>query len=664
MGRYIRKFAADFETTVYDGQESTEVWSAAFVEIFTNHNPVICHSIDEMYDRFRYLKDKKVIIYFHNLKFDGSFWIDFLMRKLKYKPAWYTDEEDNLHWLREKDMPSESYRYSISDKGQWYTITICTQAGRIIEFRDSLKLLPFSLEEIGKAFQTKHRKLTMEYEGERYAGCPISPEEKEYIKNDVLVLKEALEICFQEGHDKLTIGSCCLSEFKQLYDKEDYKILFPDLYGVEIEASKFSATNAGAYIRRGYRGAWTYLVKGKENKIFENGLTADVNSLYPSVMHSASGNYYPTGHPHFWEGNYIPDIALQKNKYYYITVQTSFALKDGYLPTIQIKNDWRYSPRKFLETSALYYNGKYYEFVKTKDGTEPVTVTMTLTQTDWELIQKHYKLYNTKILHGCWFFAEKGLFDGYINHYMGIKVNSKGAKRTLAKLFLNNLYGKFSASPDSSFKVMYMDGEDIKQRTVHEEEKTPGYIAIGAAITSYARYFTITHAQENYHGKDKPGFIYADTDSIHCDLSPDQLIDIKTHETKMLCWKLESYWDKAIFVRPKTYIEHVTHVDGEPVKPYYNITCAGMPKRCKQLFAISLEGSAAVKRNTPDYWDTAFLFDKSGVPIKRDLTDFKIGLQVPGKLIPKRIKGGLVLKNGVFTMHSESPHKIREGKYL
>lgn len=34
---------------------------------------------------------------------------------------------------------------------------------------------------------------------------------------------------FNEGHDKLTIGSCCLSEFKSEYTKKDFDRLFPDL---------------------------------------------------------------------------------------------------------------------------------------------------------------------------------------------------------------------------------------------------------------------------------------------------------------------------------------------------------------------------------------------------------------------------------------------------
>ena len=65
-----------------------------------------------------------------------------------------------------------------------------------IELRDSLKLLPFSVKRIGESFKTKHKKLEMEYKGFRYAGCEITEEEKKYIANDVLVVKEALEFMF------------------------------------------------------------------------------------------------------------------------------------------------------------------------------------------------------------------------------------------------------------------------------------------------------------------------------------------------------------------------------------------------------------------------------------------------------------------------------------
>lgn len=176
-------------------------------------------------------------------------------------------------------------------------------------------------------------------------------------------------------------------------------------------------------------------------------------------------------------------------------------------------------------------------------------------------------------------------------------------------------------------------------------DKTPGYIPVGSAITSYARNFTIRAAQKNYHGKDEPGFIYADTDSIHCDLAPTELKGVPVHDKNFCHWKLESCWDVAIFVRQKTYIEHVTHKNCEPIeKPYYNIKCAGMPKKCKDLFELSMTGYT--EKEGDNYSEEA----KEFLRVKRDMTDFKVGLKVPGKLMPKRIKGGTLLVETTYEM--------------
>ena len=65
----------DFETTVYSGQTYTEVWASAVVEIGTE-NVLIFNSIDKTWDYLLSL-DKDIMIYYHNLKFDGEFWMQY-----------------------------------------------------------------------------------------------------------------------------------------------------------------------------------------------------------------------------------------------------------------------------------------------------------------------------------------------------------------------------------------------------------------------------------------------------------------------------------------------------------------------------------------------------------------------------------------------------------
>lgn len=648
---YIRKFrtfVCDFETTVYDGQQDTEVWASASVELFTDEVNIF-HSISEQFEYFLSLKSN-IKAYYHNLKFDGAFWLSYLLVELGFKQAYIplNEYETQAEWLEEKYMVNNTFKYSISDMGQWYNIIIKVN-DFIIEIRDSLKLLPFSVKRIGDSFNTKHKKLEMEYTGFRYSGCEITEQEKEYIANDVLVVKEAIEIMYTEGHDKLTIGSCCLAEFKKLIGKEDYKILFPSLTDIELDSSIHTYDNVDKWIRKSYKGGWCYLVKGKENKIYNYGTTADVNSLYPSMMSSESGNRYPIGKPKFWVGNYIPDEAIGNNKYYFIRIKTRFYLKENYLPFIQIKGNYLYKGTEMLETSDVYdqKTDKYYDHYYDREGIlHDTRVVLTLTMTDFILMKEHYELVDFEIIDGCYFFTARGLFDEYINKYKKIKMESKGALRELAKLFLNNLYGKLASSTDSSFKIAFVkEDNSVSFYSVPANDKEAGYIAIGSAITSYARNFTIRAAQLNYHGKNKAGFIYADTDSIHCDLQPNEIVGIKVHDKDFCCWKLEACWDKAIFARQKTYIEHVTHEDLHPIKePYYNVKCAGMPQKCKDLFIHSINHTNS--KNIEKYNDEEIKF----IEKKRELTDFKIGLKIPGKLLPKRIRGGIILVETTYEM--------------
>lgn len=648
--KIVRTFSCDFETTVYKGQTHTEVWAAACVELYTEDVKVF-HSIDELYAYFLSL-NCNIVAYFHNLKFDGQFWMDYLLVQLHYKQAYIQNSEAELDisWMKDKDMPANTFKYSISDMGQWYTITVKTDSSHTLEIKDSLKLLPFSVERIGKSFGTKHKKLSMEYTGLRYAGCEITDEEMEYIANDVLVVKEALEIMYNEGHNKLTIGSCCLSEFKSLmYTKDDYKLFFPDVYKIDLNPDEHKYDNVGEWIRRSYKGGWCYLVKGKECKQYTNGTTADVNSLYPSMMSSESGNRYPLGVPTFWKGNYIPDEAIGDNKYFFVRVKTRFYIKPNMLPFIQIKSSLLYKGTEALESSDVYNKdtGTYVAFYKDKAGNICDTrVELTLTMTDYYLFLEHYDVKQFEIIDGCWFWSEIGIFDTYIEKYKKIKMESTGAQRELAKLFLNNLYGKMASNTNSSFKFAFIkeDGT-IGYYPVVAHEKQAGYIPVGSAITSYARNFTIRAAQKNFYGADKRGFIYADTDSIHCDLKPEEIVGIKVDDKNFCCWKLESCWDIGYFTRQKTYIEHVTHENLKPIdKPYYNIKCAGMSKKPKKLFELSMMGYVPHPEDNFTEEDLEFL------KTKRTIEDFKIGLKVPGKLIPKRIHGGVVLEETTYEM--------------
>lgn len=658
-------YAADFETTVYPHQRETEVWSSAFCPVRSENQmngkrplpqaceaDVIIHiSIEDSYkwlEAFNY----DVILYYHNLKFDGSFWLDYLM---KNGWTWYKRE------TRNEAAPPHTIETCISDLGQWYYI-ILNFADHKITMRDSLKLMPMPLRTLGKSFKTKHQKLEMDYTTHTHAGEYIAPNERAYIKNDVLVLMEALEIMFQQGHDQLTIGSCCMQEYKRSIPTMAYKEMFPDVQQIDLPLD-YGSKNADAYIRKAYKGGWCYAKKDRRRKMIKQGCTADVNSLYPSMMSSESGNYYPVGMPHFWQGR-IPEFVKQRPKYYYfVRIECAFSLKDGFLPFMQIKDSPYYRHNEMLDDSRPRIGAhKYMEFTDALTGQHITNrIQLTLTCTDYELFHQHYHVYDEIILDGCWFYTDIGIFDDYIDKYRKIKMQSKGAVRQIAKLFLNNLYGKMASSDNSSYKkpILGHDGV-IKMQEIEEFSKKPVYIPVGAAITSYARRFTITAAQNNYKY-----FCYADTDSIHCACTPEQLKGVPVDPVKFCCWKIESCWNEGWFVRAKTYIEHITEEDQQPIEnPYYNVKCAGLPEGCKNLFIQSLTETEEERKHHENIWQSyLFVNDKPGSDVpqdqmetemflskKRTVKDFDTGLMIYGKLVPVRIPGGIVLQKSYFTI--------------
>ena len=86
MKRSFSVYVGDFETTVFEGQEFTEVWASALVEIGTE-DVMICNSIQEQWNYIKSL-NKNCLIYYHNLKFDGEFWLSYLLREEEFSQAY------------------------------------------------------------------------------------------------------------------------------------------------------------------------------------------------------------------------------------------------------------------------------------------------------------------------------------------------------------------------------------------------------------------------------------------------------------------------------------------------------------------------------------------------------------------------------------------------
>ena len=599
----MSKYMADFETTV-NNPEETQVWAAGIISL--DRDPSTLRIFDNLSEWMEYVFHLKPdIVYFHNLKFDGSFILNWL-NKWTFKQAW--NEQDgfkNVKYLSENE-----YTVSITAMGQWYSIHF-RKYGHTTELRDSAKLLPFSVDQIAKSFGTAVKKGSIDYSAHNNPGEPISDEEMEYLKNDLEVPAEALEYMAEQGHSKLTIGSCCLTEFRRDFQPKSYwDEIFPDPYE---RVMPYHYTTYGEFINKFYRGGYCYVAEQIRGKILHNGYTLDVNSLYPSVMESGSGNLYPVGNGYLDTGiknMYDKKLAIPKHRgdpIAFVECNASFHLKNGYLPTIQIKGDWRFKSNEYLKNNYVYG--------KNGDVISKNPVRLYLTAMDLELFQKHYHIDHFEILRVVVYDTDLGMFDNYIHKYFAGKQNAKTKmERTLNKLFLNNLYGKLATNKNSSYKTVYFDDNVLKFKTIEEYDKHTVYIPAGVCVTSYARYFTITHGQKNYEH-----LCYIDTDSLHLTGTPSDAVGIDIHESDLRKWKVENVWKHAIFAKQKTYIE-INDWDDILIK------CAGMGKEPKRRIREMLEMGYM------------------------RLDEFRPGFKVGGNLRSKQVKGGCILLDSDFVM--------------
>lgn len=454
--------------------------------------------------------------YFHNLKFDGHFLLDWLLNN------------GFIHIAGSDLFENKTFKSLISDMGKFYSITVRWENGYSTEFRDSLKKLPMGIRRIATSFQLEMSKGDLDYEAYRPLGHILTEEEKDYLKRDVSILAQAMKTVIDNGMKKLTVASDAMNEYKQLNGMDYFSRMFPVLH-----------EDMDSEIRRAYRGGFTYADPRFSGRVVDSGIVLDVNSLYPSVMK----NYLiPYGLPLYKKGEVLP---TDERPLVIFSVTFTAKLKPNHIPCIQIKGS-----NMFIGTEYL------------REITEPTT--LMVTNVDWDLYNDHYDI-DVLAYGGGWRFrAVKGMFDSYIDKWSEVKAKETGGKREIAKLHLNSLYGKFASNPNVTGKVPILKDGVVKLVRGAPETRPPVYTAAGVFITAYARDITIRAAQANYDV-----FAYADTDSLHLlqDTVPES---IEVHPTKLGAWKFEYAFHNAYYIRPKAYLE--LKQDGE-----YENRIAGLP---------------------------------------------------------------------------------------
>lgn len=536
-----KRYTADFETLTLtpeqiDAGARTYVWAWALCDCKNPDNVEFGTEIATFFAKIFSL-DNWSVVYFHNEKFDGSFILNYLLKN-GYK-----------QWTGKKeDLPDKHFICLTTGMGVFYSMTIRNNK-HYVEITDSLKKLPFTVEKIAKDLKLPIQKGHIDYDAYRAEGGTLTESDKIYIQYDVQIIAIALQkMYFDNGLYGMTIGTDCMKYYKDITKQFGY--YYPQLDPKEDQFARFA-----------YRGGYCYLnPKYKNVLINQVGCVYDKNSMYPSQMGTSSisnkcdNNRYPVGKGIYYVGQYIYDKTYNL---YIQHIRCAFKVKPGYVPTVQLKNNMLFNQNEYVTDSNNEIQDLY------------------LTSVDLEIFLKHYKPYLYEEGDGCIDYVDGykyqsviGLFDKYIKFWYDKKeeATKSGNRflRQLSKNFLNNLYGKFSTNPNSSYLVFDIGDKGQLVRKPEDDTKETIYIPVGAFITAYARKDLLHAIQCNYKR-----FIYADTDSIHL-IGDEPAKGIPIDPVQLGCWDRETDWVQAKFLRQKTYAECTQ--DG------WQFKCAGLPK--------------------------------------------------------------------------------------
>jgi hypothetical protein len=466
-----------------------------------------------------------------------------------------------------------------------------------VEFRDSYKLFSESLEKACKSFDVPHKKMDKTTQFERI-GIPCRQKRKyglcnegnkdecpyiqdcteqyfmtvpandewflEYLRMDCISLYELLER-FQHEIDNIAekpvrIGYTIASTAMRLFKAMDEGIYESICWQKKLEETENPLTGPLPVVRKSYSGGRCEVFK----RIGSNLNSYDVNSLYPSVMalHKFPINPSPV----------LKDIPVKDFlKYYrgrpYIVTARVSAPKDLIVPILPLKMN---VPGE-RDVKLLYPVG----------GENSDELEWTWCSPEFEkALRNGYKLLEVKelILYG----AEVDLFSGYVYKLYDIKQHATGARRQVAKLLMNSLYGKFGqrdevhrlkivtagllkemiaekteeGEPRYAFlQVMSLDEGNFLVEYRGESHMDHNYVTLSSFITSYARLALYEWMEVAWSLGGEVW--YVDTDSVKTN------VKMPNDPNKLGALKDEGHILEAVFIKPKVYATFKGYKDGE-----------------------------------------------------------------------------------------------------
>lgn len=490
------------------------------------------YNIDDLFEKLiKALHVTKVYIH------DDDYALSYIYNYLLKKGYLYDENMDT----EKRDFDQGSYNmFIVNSKCMFLKVRYKTDYASTCTFMSSKNILRNSVKEICTSYDCGidindivDESIQLNYDNKLTDRiCDMTVNSSKVLARAIHNVKSTMSLT------ELTVGSNAVKSWKKL-DKDQWQKLAILPQNVERD------------IYLSYRGGYNWLNPLYKEKDIGEGVVLDVNSLFPYIMKEFD---LPIGLP-TWSKKlpYNSDGSLYKYCIIKLKLDGDYdnpaaKVKNGHLPCI----------------SNMCQENKQQSMIYNEYLDKLYATTLWLTGWDFEMMLNNYDV-DSYIIDGCYIFdVEKGLFDNFINFWYDIKRNSKGAKRELSKLMLDNLHGKLGTKVENlrggqwvhqqkqrlimtDNGVEFGDGGDTNNTSIR-------YMPASIFINSIARYMIIMTAQYYYDR-----LIYIDTDGIHLEglehvdivINGEKVINISD---KLGDFKVESIFKRAKYLGLKNYI--------------------------------------------------------------------------------------------------------------
>lgn len=522
-------FACDFETTkqkeftdeeiyfesitneeldLYKTDRYSKVFLSGIWDIRTNEYRLCYENIADTFDAVVEMTAKQhkafAIMYFHNLSFDGSFILRWLIDK-GWKQTLRTNPKSKQPMIRYHE-----YATLISG-GKYFSIQLRWKGIRIYIF-DSLKILPSSLASLGETVGYKKLQETVDYSKFQIDKNHNYPKEwLIYLKRDCKILAQILKDFYEhepnaQSITTMTIGSISFKHIKSQVNYAVPKQTIADFYdwvkwyhgGLTFPSLK-------------WQGKWMFA----PHKI----KFIDATSMYPSMMIKPLPCGEPTKHI---------DKSWESHTTYYEIKIIKARIKPQYNDIAIIPKPYIWKDRK--KQIKILFDGEIvktpYEYVQSVDNEIYHVI-----KEELELWEKIYDI-KYKILNKWHFETIPYLKEEVEKLFLDKQEASRKKQKTtklICKLKINSLYGKLCQKPNraqdfygelkdidtTKFKVLgkkHLDIEAYNVEQIKEDKAIAKPVFVGAYITALARVSLIS--KYKYIVDNGGTFLYSDTDSI------------------------------------------------------------------------------------------------------------------------------------------------------